>query len=107
MLEILQFIVFTLFLTAGLVCEVFAVVGVNRFNYSINRLHPASIGDTLGVLFIVLASVVYDGFTLLSLKLVFVVIFMWMTCPLSGHLMSLLVYRTDSRLEKEAKSWKN
>lgn len=106
MLEWLRLIFFTLFLAAGLLCEGLAILGVNRLKYAMNRLHPATIGDTLGVMFIVLASVVYDGFTMISLKLIFVVAFMWMTCPLSGHLMSLLIYRTDRELTEEARIWK-
>lgn len=105
LLEYLRFFFFTLFILAGLGFEILAVLGVNRFTYCLNRLHPASIGDTMGVLCIVLASVVYDGFTFLSIKLLFVLAIMWVTCPLSGHLISLLVYRTDDDLDQEASVW--
>lgn len=107
MLEFIRFFFFTALLAAGLVCEGFAVFGVNRFGYSLNRLHPASIGDTLGMMFIVLSTAVYDGFTALSIKLLLVLAIMWLTCPLSGHLISLLVYRTDKDFETEVKTWRS
>lgn len=107
MLEYIRFFFFTALLAAGLVCEGFAVFGVNRFRYSLSRLHPASIGDTMGTMFIVLSTAVYDGFTVLTVKLLLVLVLMWITCPLSGHLISLLVYRTDKDLETEVKTWRS
>ena len=105
MLEWLRFILFTLLLCAGIAFELIAIIGVNRFKFSLNRLHAASIGDTMGLMCIVLACVVKAGLSLLSLKFICVLLFMLLTCPMSGHLISLLVYRTDPQLDKEAKIW--
>jgi len=107
MLEIIKFIVVALFLLAAVVLESFAIFGVNRFRFSLNRLHAAAIGDTLSITCVILAAIVYTGFELLSLKYFMILTLMWMTSPVSGHLISLLVVKTDDDIEKEAKVWKN
>ena len=106
-METVRFVLFTALIACALGFEMLAVFGVNRFGYCLNRLHAASIGDTLGVFFVMLAAVVYSGASMLTLKLIFVLALMWVTCPMSGHLMSLLVYRTDENLQKEAELWKD
>lgn len=107
MLEIIQFIVVAFFLLAAVVLESLTIFGVNRFRFSLNRLHAAAIGDTLSITCVILAAVVYTGFELLSLKYFMVLTLMWMTSPVSGHLISLLVVKTDDDIDKEAKVWKN
>lgn len=107
MLEIIQFIIVALLLLTAVVLESFVVFGVNRFRFSLNRLHAAAIGDTMSISCVVLAAIVYTGFELLSLKYFLILSLMWMTSPVSGHLISLLVYKTDEDIEKEAKVWNN
>ena len=107
MLDWIKFIVVALFLLTAVVLESFAIFGVNRFRFSLNRLHAAAIGDTLSITCVILAAIVYTGFELLSLKYFMVLTRMWMTSPVSGHLISLLVVKTDDDIEKEAKVWKN
>ncbi|MBQ3170107.1 MAG: monovalent cation/H(+) antiporter subunit G [Clostridia bacterium] len=107
MLEIIQFVIVAMLLFAAVVLESFAIFGVNRFRFSLNRLHAAAIGDTLSMTCVILAAVVYTGFELLSLKYFMILTLMWMTSPVSGHLISLLVYKTDEKTDEEAKVWKN
>lgn len=107
MLDWIKFIIVALFLLAAVVLESFTIFGVNRFRFSLNRLHAAAIGDTLSITCVILAAIVYTGFELLSLKYFMVLTLMWMTSPVSGHLISLLVVKTDDDIEKEAKVWKN
>ena len=107
MLEVIRFVFDALFLLAAIVLESFTIFGVNRFRFSLNRLHAAAIGDTLSISCVILAAVVYTGLELLSLKYFMILTLMWMPSPVSGHLISLLVVKTDDDIEKEAKVWKN
>lgn len=50
MLELIRFVLSALFTLAGLFVLVSGVVGVFRFRYSMNRMHAAALGDTLGIL---------------------------------------------------------
>ena len=104
--ETLRLILFALLLLAGLITEVTAILGVCRFRFSLNRLHPAGMGDTLGLLLIALAAIVYAGLDWTSLKILLIVAFFWVTSPVCSHLIGRLVKETDARFDKEAQEWK-
>ena len=82
----------------GLVFEILAVFGVNRFRRALNRMHAAAMGDTLGILFVPLGLIVMRGFSMDSLKLFLVVAFFWTASPVSGHMISRLEAMTDEEL---------
>lgn len=107
MLEWIRFGVITALLFTAVVLETLAIIGVNRFRFSLNRLHAAAIGDTLGLSCVIAGAMLYVGFDFLSLKLLFVEGFLWMTSPIASHLISYLIYRTDETLDKEAQLWRN
>ncbi|MBQ6645057.1 MAG: monovalent cation/H(+) antiporter subunit G [Clostridia bacterium] len=106
MLEWVRFVLFCALLLMAACFLFMSLIGVNRFRFSLNRLHAASVNDTMGVLCIVLACAVKSGLSALSLKFLMVYLFMLITCPLSSHLISLLVYRTDESISREAPLWK-
>ena len=82
----------------GLVFEILAVFGVNRFRRALNRMHAAAMGDTLGILFVLLGLIVMRGFSMDSLKLFLVVAFFWTASPVAGHMISRLEAMTDEEL---------
>ena len=82
----------------GLGFEILAVFGVNRFRRALNRMHAAAMGDTLGILFVLLGLIVMRGFSMDSLKLFLVVAFFWTASPVSGHMISRLEAMTDEEL---------
>lgn len=85
-------------LILGLIFEILAVFGVNRFRRALNRMHAAAMGDTLGILFVLLGLMVLRGFSMDSLKLFLVVAFFWIASPVSGHMISRLEAMTDESL---------
>ena len=107
MLEWIRFGFVAALIVCALALETMAVFGMNRFRFSLNRLHAAAIGDTLCMSLMVLSGSVFVGLDFLALKLLLVVSFMWLTSPISGHLISYLIYVTDERLDKEARLWNN
>ena len=75
------------FFTAG-------VIGNCRFQYVMNRVHAAGVGDTMGLLFAVVAlSVSAEGF-FPSAKLFLPLVFLWITSPVSAHFLSQIEYYT-------------
>lgn len=82
----------------GLFFIVLAVFGVNRFDRALNRMHAAAMGDTMGLMFIILGLVLIRGFSMDSLKLLFVLLFFWMASPVSSHVISRLEAMTDEHL---------
>ena len=71
-------------------------------------MHPAGRGDTLGLLLMALAMIVYTGFDWIALKIAAVVAVYWITSPVCTHLVGKLVRETDEKqLKTEAKEWKS
>lgn len=100
MLEWLRFIFVALFMISGIVIIVLATLGVYRFHFVLNRMHSAAMGDTLGIMFIIIGLMIANGFTLALLKLLCIIIFMWIASPVSSHLITKLEYLTNERLPK-------
>lgn len=86
---------------AGMFMIVSAVFGVFRFRYALNRVHAAALIDTLGILFIIAGLVVARGFQVVSLKMVIVVLFLWLTSPVSSHLIGRLEMTVNDHLDQE------
>ena len=85
-------------LVTGLVFMILAVFGVNRFHRALNRMHAAAMGDTLGILFVLLGLIVIAGPGFDALKLFLVVLFFWVASPVAGHMISRLEATTDEDL---------
>ncbi len=81
------------FILAALV-YICVVIGTNKFKYVLNRMHAAAMGDTLGILLVVIGAVVYFGFTFASLKCILVLAFLWFSSPVSSHLIAKLEVTT-------------
>lgn len=104
--DTVRLIVFGALTILGLAIELTAVLGVNRFRYAMNRIHAAGMGDTLGLLLMALAAVVYHGFDAVTVKILLIVAFFWLTSPVCSHLIGRLIRETDEDFSKEAKEWK-
>ena len=52
MAEQIRLILFAVLLVGGLAVQITAAAGMNRFRFSVNRMHPAGMGDSLGLLLI-------------------------------------------------------
>ena len=85
-------------LLIGLFFMITAVIWVKRFRKALNRMHAAALGDTLGILFVILGLIVVRGFSLDSLKLFLVILFFWIASPVSGHMLSRLEVMTNEDL---------
>ena len=77
-----------------------AKVPLFRFDFSLNRLHAASIADTLGLSLLVLAVMLAVGLRPVLWKLLLMVILQWCTSPLSGHMLAQFEYRVNQNLEQ-------
>ena len=106
MIETLRFILCALLISIGLGFEICAVIGVFRFHYVLNRMHAAALGDTMGILMIMLGLAVAGGVNLLSLKFVLIVFLFWTASPVASHLIGRLELTTNEELDREVKLWK-
>lgn len=74
-----------LLLLAGSFLGISGAIGLFRFPDFYSRVHAASVTDTLCALLIISGLVLQAGFTLITVKLIIVLLFLWYTSPVAGH----------------------
>lgn len=62
-------------------------VGTVRFPDFYTRVHASSVADTLCAAMIILGLILQTGFTLITVKLIFILAFLWYTSPAASHAM--------------------
>jgi len=101
MFDIIRFVLSALLTVLGLFCLILGVMGVYRFKYALSRIHAAALFDTVGISLMILGVVVATGFNLTSLKLLVIVAFLWLTSPVSGHLIGRLEITINDHLDND------
>ena len=99
-LELLRFIIGTVVLAAGLLTFAMEVFGSYRFEFVLNRMHAAALGDTLGIGISLTGLIIISGLNFTSLKMLLVIMFLWFASPVSSHLISRLKVMTDETLKE-------
>lgn len=100
LLEWLQFIIGVVFLLAGLGVFAVQVFGVFKFDYVLNRMHAAAMGDTLGIGLSMVGLIILSGWNFASLKMALIIVFLWNASPVSSHLIARLEAMTNPHLER-------
>ncbi len=90
MLDWLRFVLTACLLTSGLLILMTAVFGVYKFDYVLNRMHAAAMGDTLGLLFCLLGLTISAPDLFTALKLILIISFLWVASPVNSHLIARL-----------------
>ena len=106
-LQWIRFGLAALLLIGGLIALLGTVAGVFRFKYILNRIHFAAKCDTFGVFLIFLSLILMMGLSLASLKILLILIFIWVTNPVSSHLIANLEVSTNPDIEEECEVVRN
>jgi len=101
MMPILQATASSVLVSVGLLFMVVAAVGFTRLPDVFCRLHVTGILDTLGAPMVLLGAVVWNGWDLTSGKLLLGVVFLFVTSPLVGHLLSWAALRSGHEEAEE------
>lgn len=96
-------IVGVLFVLVGMFVFATAVLGLYRFHYTLNRMHAAALADTLGTALVIIGLMILGLDVFHVLKLLLVVLFLWITSPVSGHLISKAEILTNLNIEERMK----
>lgn len=64
---------------------IISAIGTLRFPDFWSRLHAVSVGDSGGMLLLVLGMCLHSGFTLVTVKLIIIGIFLFITGPTATH----------------------
>jgi multicomponent Na+:H+ antiporter subunit G len=99
-LEWIRFGISAVLMLTGLLFFVVAVIGAYRFDFVMNRMHTAGIGDSAAIFFVIASCVVAIGFDMSSLKLFLLVFFMWFTSPVATHFLGQVEYYTNPLLSR-------
>ena len=101
MLDWIRFALSAVLTVFGLFVLVTATMGLFRFRYVLNRIHATALADTLAVLTILAGLALAWGFTPVTLKLLAVVAFLWLTSPVASHLIGRLEVTVNDQLPQE------
>lgn len=93
--EWVKFWIAALMMLAGLWAFATAMVGLYRFHYALNRLHAAAKCDTMGILLTLLPLMIMSGLNFTTLKLFLLIVFIWLSNPVSSHLIAHLEVETN------------
>lgn len=88
-------IISVLFMLAGLFFFTTATIGLLRLPDFYSRLHATGKGDTLAVLYSLIGLAIYNGFDLISAKIIFIAVFMFLAQPTATHAISRAAFRCD------------
>ena len=100
-MEQIRIIIVALFFVAGLLTMATGVYGMFRYKYVLNRMHIAAAIDTLGILMIMCGLIIWQGIELSSLKIVLIILFFWISGPVSSHLIARMEVSTNETLSEE------
>lgn len=99
-LEWIRFIVGALILLFGLFLFAVELFGSFRYDFVLNRMHAAAIGDTSGIGVCLLGLIIFTGPTFTAVKIFLVIFFLWIASPVSSHLIAKFEVTTNEQIEK-------
>ena len=92
-MEMVTGILSGLCIAAGIIALITGAIGLVRLPDLFSRTHAVGMMDTAGVGFIILGLIIHEGFTLISVKLALVGIFLFFTSPIATHAVAQVAYR--------------
>jgi multicomponent Na+:H+ antiporter subunit G len=90
-------------LLGGVFLGISGAIGVIRFPDFFTRLHAAGVTDTLSAGLILSALMLQGGPTLISVKLLFVLLLLWYTSPVASHAVALAAMHSGLRPRLETR----
>ncbi len=84
-MELILDVLTWILLLAGSVFILITGIGLVRFPDLYSRIHAGGVGDTLATFLIVLGLGLQSGFSLVTVKLVLILVFVFFTSPTSGY----------------------
>ena len=99
-LQWIRFLAGVSMLLCGLTVFSIELFGVFKFNYVLNRMHAAAMGDTLRIALSMIGLMILYGFNFTSLKMLLVIVFLWFASPVASHMLARFEVATNEELDK-------
>ncbi|MFC1529479.1 monovalent cation/H(+) antiporter subunit G [Gemmatimonadota bacterium] len=100
MAAILDIISWVLLIT-GSFFVIIGAIGLLRLPDFYTRVHAASITDTVGAWLILLGLLLQVEHTMVGIKVVFILIFLFLTSPLASHALTKAAYYRDTPMVRD------
>ena len=81
-------------IVCGVVALLIGSLGLLRLPDVYCRIHAVGMIDTAGASFIILGMIIHEGFTLVSVKLVLIGVFLFFTSPIATHAVAQVAYKS-------------
>ncbi len=88
----IQSILSIIFIVAGIFFMFVGSVGVITLPDFYSRTHAVSKSDTLGIMLVIFGLIVFEGFTMNSVKLTLIVLFVMLSNPIGTHALARAGY---------------
>ena len=82
------------FIVCGVVALLIGSLGLLRLPDVYCRIHAVGMIDTAGASFIILGMIIHEGFSLVSVKLVLIGIFLFFTSPIATHAVAQVAHKS-------------
>ena len=82
------------FIACGVVALLIGSLGLLRLPDVYCRIHAVGMIDTAGASFIILGMIIHEGFTLVSVKLVLIGVFLFFTSPIATHAVAQVAHKS-------------
>lgn len=101
MIEIIQEIIASLFILGGMFFFFVGVVGLIRMPDVFCRMHATTKCDTMGAGLIFIGLIIWQGANFVSLNILLVLVFIWLTNPTAAHYIAKAEYMTTILMTME------
>ena len=96
-LDIVRTVLAWALIGSGGVFIVISAIGINRMPDVFTRLHAVSVGDTFGAALMLLGMMVVAGFSLVTAKLLLLLLFLWFMGPVATHAIARAALQAGER----------
>lgn len=85
----------------GVVVVLIAALGLFRFKETLDLIHAGALADTMGVFLVLAGVMVLWGLTVATAKLILALVILWVTNPVSAHLIARMELITGRGIEPD------
>lgn len=93
----IQLILSIILVVSGIFFMSVGSIGVVRLPDFYSRTHAVSKSDTLGILLVITGLIIFEGFNINSIKLMFIVLFVALSNPVGTHALARAAYNRGVR----------
>lgn len=97
----LRIILAVVLIALGLIVTAISILGLFRLRDALERIHAGALTDTLGVLLILAGVALLCGWSVHTLKILVLLVILWLTSPVSAHLVARMELVTGRDLDPD------